>query len=145
MANKTTSKEITTKYTKNGCLDYEHALSVMSKEEKQEYLTMASKLDINDINTIQSYGQDLSKTISTTSDKLLDQVSSDPTIEVVELTNNLVKTIKSFDIDSLNRIDDSGKEKSALTRFFERLPLVKKVNNKVNVEDINKVISRILN
>lgn len=153
MANKTTSKEIATKYTKNGCLDYEHALSVMTKEEKQEYLAMASKLDINDINSIQSYGQDLSKTISTTGDALLQQVSADPTIEVVALANELLNDIKGFDVDVLNRVGEDGKEKSGLARFFGRLSIVKKVTNKVdsymtqyrNVKDnVDKVAGKLM-
>lgn len=104
--------------------DYESKIAALSFDDRKKYLEKASKLNINDVNSIQQYGSDIASEVSRAGDSLLMQVKADRSVEQIQYINELLTELNSFD-DDLQRY--TGEHSNSLKRFFYSLPFIKKV------------------
>lgn len=146
LATQTNSKSTSPVLAGGNSFDYEAKIAAMTPKEKEDALALTSKISVNDLSTVQTYGSELSRVISQNGEVLLQSVRSDNTSEVVGLTNELLSQLNMIDIDELNT-------NNRFRNFARRIPILRNIVTSVqnvmvkydtisdNVEKISKKIS----
>ena len=95
-------------------------ISLLNDEEKKKYIQLTKNVDTHDVNSIQNYGNELSRIVSSNGDSILQITQSNHTN-----TDDAV----SYVTDLLAEVNDCNIEKvdqSNFSRILMRIPLVKK-------------------
>lgn len=125
--------------------DYDIRISSLTPEELEKYTKIGDAINVNDTNSVQTYGSELSKTIAKTGDTLLSSVRSNNNDELTQLTNQLLSELNLINIDDLN-VD------SKLKRFMKRVPILRKLVQSVETvmikydtiaENVDKISKKI--
>lgn len=125
--------------------DYEMRLAAITPEERNHYLEISSKININDISSVSHYGSELSSVVASNGNALLQSVRGSNSSEVVALTNDLLAQLQLIDVDELN-------SNSGFKGFLRRLPFVKTLMKSVNnimikydtiADNVDKISSKI--
>lgn len=98
--------------------DYSMKLAALTPAEKEQYLSLASKIKMEDISSISHYGAELSAVVSSNGNNLLQSVRGNTSNEVVELTNDLLAQLNMIDIDEINT-------NSGFKGFLRRIPVIR--------------------
>lgn len=108
----------------------EYDIQTIAPQKKAELGPLLAKLDPHNLSTIQDYGKEVSQIISKNSDSLLSFVKSDPSNEIVALTNDLLQQLNLINFDEVNN-------SSALKSFLRKVPILNRF-----VSSIEGVISK---
>lgn len=108
-------------------------------EEKQRIDSLISEIDMNDANSVIFFGSKAQEKVTEISDKMLEGVKNKDLGRSGEALNEMVATIRGFDIDEL----DPNKKPGFFARLFGRAkPLVKFLQR---YEEVKKQIDKITN
>lgn len=125
--------------------DYKAKISELTPEERKSYIQVASSIDVNNTNSVQTYGSELSKAMSRCSDTVLSSVRSSGNDEIASLANELAAELQLIDVDGMT-------SESKVKQFLKRIPILRKMVQTVettmvkydtvaeNVERISKKI-----
>lgn len=100
--------------------DYDTRIAALTPEEREKYRKIGEIINVNDTNSVQTYGSELSKTIAKCGDTLLSSVRSTNDDELTQLANQLLSELNLINIDDLNT---DSKVKS----FLKRIPILRKL------------------
>ena len=128
--------------------DYDKSIANMDEKELKKLTTIAKSIRENDINSIQTYGSDLSQIVRKNGDDLLriTKSNSETTEDACNIINNLLVGLNDIDLDKLN-------EENSFIKFIRQIPLIKKLVKKYktnlvkfnniadNVDDVAKKIT----
>ena len=124
--------------------DYEKKLALLTPEEREKCLQLTSKIDKNDLSSVQAYGSELSQTVAQNGNALLTSVRADNTSKVVELTNDLLAELNMIDINEFtpSKVDMFLSKIPGLNRFVRSIKntMIKYDTIANNVEAISKKI-----
>ena len=123
---------VVTDPTKNTIVgfNYDRAMDLMTPDAKQEMLAKAKKnIDLDNPATIRQYGQDLIQESEKVTDRVLAESSSDPTIPLIKLTNDLKMTL-----DEMTNPQDPLKPQP----IWKRLPILRHFVKKVKEVQIER-------
>ena len=98
--------------------NYDERIALLTPEEKEKYEKIGSTIKVTDVNSVQTFGSELSKTIAQSGDQLLTSVRSSTNNELVDLTNQLLGELNLINVDE---IDPSNRFKN----FLRRVPIVR--------------------
>jgi len=98
--------------------NYDERIALLTPEEREKYEKISSTIKVTDVNSVQSYGCELSKTIAQSGDQLLSSVRSNNNNDLVDLTNQLLGELNLINVDEL---DSSNRFKN----FLRRVPIIK--------------------
>ena len=108
-------------------------------EEKQRIDALMKEIDITDANSVIFFGSKAQEQVTEISDKMLEGVKNKDLGKSGEALNEMVATIRGFDIDEL----DPNKKPGFFARLFGKAkPLVKFLQK---YEDVKKQIDKIIN
>ncbi len=108
-------------------------------EEKQRIDALMAEIDMSDANSVIFFGSKAQEKVTEISDKMLEGVKNKDLGRSGEALNEMVATIRGFDIDEL----DPNKKPGFFARLFGRAkPLVKFLQK---YEDVKKQIDKITN
>jgi uncharacterized protein YaaN involved in tellurite resistance len=95
-------------------------LALLTEEEKKKYLQLAKGIDTHDVNSIQNYGNELSRIVSSNGDSLLQITQSNHTNtdDAVGYVTDLLSEVNDCNIEKIDQ--------SPLSHFMMKLPLVRK-------------------
>lgn len=95
-------------------------ITLLTEDEKKKYSQLSKSIDTHDINSIQNYGTDLSRIVSSNGDSLLQITQSNHanTDDAVSLVTDLLSEVNDCNIE---KIDQSG-----IARFFMRFPIIRR-------------------
>jgi uncharacterized protein YaaN involved in tellurite resistance len=146
----TTTTVVTTETTTSAVsmvensFDYEKKLALLTPEEREKCLQLTSKIDKNDLSSVQAYGSELSQTVAQNGNALLTSVRADNTSKVVELTNDLLAELNMIDINEFtpSKVDMFLSKIPGLNRFVRSIKntMIKYDTITNNVEAISKKI-----
>ena len=105
--------------------DYESKLQVLTEEERDKYTKIGAVINIDDTNSVQTYGSDLSKAIARCGDTLLNSVRSTNNDELIQLTNKLLGELNLINVSELNT-------ESKIKAFLRQVPILKKLVQSVD-------------
>jgi uncharacterized protein YaaN involved in tellurite resistance len=100
--------------------DYSKSIDALTDADRARYLKIAETISENDINSIQTYGSELSGVVQRNGDELLRITTSNSmnSVETNNIINNLIADIGGIDIDGCL-------EESRVKKFFRSLPVVR--------------------
>ena len=111
----------------------------VDSEEKARIDALIAEIDISDANSVIFFGSKAQEKVTEISDKMLEGVKNKDLGQSGEALNEMVATIRGFDIDEL----DPNKKPGFFARLFGRAkPLVKFLQK---YEDVRKQIDKITN
>jgi len=111
----------------------------VDEEEKQRIDALMNEIDISDANSVIFFGSKAQEKVTEISDKMLEGVKNKDLGRSGEALNEMVATIRGFDIDDL----DPNKKPGFFARLFGRAkPLVKFLQK---YEEVRKQIDKITN
>ncbi len=111
----------------------------VDEEEKQRIDALMAEIDMNDANSVIFFGSKAQEKVTEISDKMLEGVKNKDLGRSGEALNEMVATIRGFDIDEL----DPNKKPGFFARLFGRAkPLVKFLQR---YEEVKKQIDKITN
>lgn len=111
----------------------------VDSEEKQRIDALMNEIDISDANSVIFFGSKAQEQVTEISDKMLEGVKNKDLGRSGDALNEMVATIRGFDIDEL----DPNKKPGFFARLFGKAkPLVKFLQK---YEDVKKQIDKIIN
>lgn len=125
--------------------DYDNRIAALTPEEREKYQKIGELINVNDTNSVQTYGSELSKTIAKCGDTLLSSVRSTNGDELTQLVNNLLSELNLINIDDLNT-DSKAKA------FLKRIPILRRLVQSVETamikydtiaENVDKISKKI--
>lgn len=102
--------------TSVSAFDYKKDIANLTEEERKYYLTLAKDINIEQVNTIHTFGSQISECVSRDADTLLEHSKANRTSDITELINNL--------LGELENIKEANEPETGIKSFFKKLPLV---------------------
>lgn len=102
--------------TSVSAFDYKKDIALLTPEERQYYLTLAKDINISQVNTIHTFGSQISECVSRDADVLLEHSKANRTSDITELINNL--------LGELENIKEANEPESGFKGFLKKLPIV---------------------
>lgn len=108
--------------------DYSKSIDTLSEADRVKYMEIAKQISDNDINSIQTYGSDVSSVVQRNGDDLLRITKSNDatSIETNNIINDLLASIGEINIDNFG--DESG-----FRRFMRKVPVLRSLVRKYDV------------
>lgn len=120
--------------------DYEKSMANLDEKELKKLASLAKTIRENDINSIQTYGSDLSQVVRKNGDDLLriTKSNSENTEDACNLINNLLVGLNDINLDKLNN-------ENSFVKFLKQIPLVKKLvkKYKTNIVKFNSIADNV--
>lgn len=108
--------------------DYSKSVDTLSEADRAKYMEIAKQISENDINSIQTYGSDVSSVVQRNGDDLLRITKSNDatSIETNNIINDLLASIGEINIDNFG-------DESRFRRFMRRMPVLRSLVRKYDV------------
>lgn len=108
--------------------DYSKSIESLSETDRAKYMEIAGQISENDINSIQTYGSDVSSVVQRNGDDLLRITKSNDatSIETNNIINELLASIGDINIDNFG---DEGR----FRRFMRKMPVLRSLVRKYDV------------
>lgn len=108
--------------------DYSKSIEVLTSEDRAKYLKISEAISENDINSIQTYGSELSGVVKKNGDELL-RITTSNSMNSVE-TNNIINKL----IADIGGIDINGEmEDSRVKKFLRKFPVLRSFVKKYEI------------
>lgn len=102
--------------TSVSAFDYKKDIALLTPEERQYYMSLAKDINIDQVNTIHTFGSQISECVSRDADVLLEHSKANRTSDITELINNL--------LGELENIKEANEPESGFRGFLKKLPVV---------------------
>lgn len=96
--------------------DYKSDIAKLTPEERQQYLALAKDINLNYVNTIHTFGSEISECVSRDADVLLEHSKANKTSDITNLINSL--------LDELSEIREINEPETGFKGFLKRLPVI---------------------
>lgn len=96
--------------------DYKSDIAKLTPEEKQQYLALAKDININYVNTIHTFGSEISECVSRDADVLLEHSKANKTSDITNLINSL--------LNELTEIKEINEPPKGFKGFLKSLPVI---------------------
>lgn len=96
--------------------DYKKDIAMLTPEERQQYRALAKDINLNYVNTIHTFGSEISECVSRDADTLLEHSKANKTSDITNLINSL--------LSELGEIKELNEPATGFKGFLKSLPII---------------------